>query len=521
MAELIGQENLSDYGMHSQVYLATHDGEGNRLPHVNRAYISFSYGGKFIEDFGLLATMDDRLNKNLYADFEDATTNYDTLDGQYYWGTHYTVNQLEFTLSTDGITQNQLEKFRQYFRPGIERELILAEHPNRAIMARVASVPSISMIPFETTEEISLNNVKYTVSTALYRGDITLAFTSDEPHWYGKLFYMPKYVDLEKIEGTDTFTISVTTEEDGESITTEVTPYPNAIESLSSPDCLKMCLEDYLPYGEYLPVRTFFGNNNYIGTERAAAPRVGEALVNNAALGITIESKTGATIGNTDASWYVFYSGTAPSKPTIKFTIQMDYDDNNYIIYPKSKDKIATLQLGEKIFKYSLPSLFAGYNQAVEILNEGLEETSLIEIQEYLRDQIKESRTRANAIKLVKEQIQAGNSLLTNEIYNSIITQMKNMFLNSMPTATYEIHSDTGEAYGYFLLNTNTRDDYGVLIYENVKQNVGDMIRSEYLIIDERSNFIPGKNITADDCLEIISSEVITDFLILFKNMYL
>jgi len=512
MAELIGQETFSDYGTHSQVYLATHNGEGNRLPHVNRAYISFSYGGKFIEDFGLLATMDDRLNKNLYADFEDVTTNYDTLDGQYYWGTHYTVNQLEFTLSTDGITQNQLEKFRQYFKPGIERELILAEHPNRAIMARVASVPSISMIPFETTEEISLNNVKYTVSTALYRGDITLAFTSDEPHWYGKLFYMPQYLDLEKMEGTDTW--SETVEENGESVTK--IPYPNAIKTLGNPDCMKMCLEDYLPYSAYLPARTFFGNNHYLGSEVAAAPRVGEALVSVAVLGITIENKTGATIGDdSDSSWYVFYSGTAPSKPTIKFTIQMSYDENGYIVYPKSKDKIATIQVGNRVFKYGLPSLLAGYNQAIKILIESKDENrSLIEIQERFRDEIKESRMRAYAITIVKQQTKEGT-------YDSMMEQMKGIFVtnnnnnntsNTGPIVTYEIHSDTGEAYGFYNLTTTA---------EKVKQNVGDMIRSEYLIIDERSNFFPGKNITADDCLRIISSEVITDFLILFKNMYL
>jgi len=73
----------------TQVYKATHKGEGY-LPFMYRSFISFSYGGKNIEDFGLITVTDgDRMNRNGYADFEDITSNYSVLDGQYHWGTHY------------------------------------------------------------------------------------------------------------------------------------------------------------------------------------------------------------------------------------------------------------------------------------------------------------------------------------------------------------------------------------------------------------------------------------------------
>ena len=44
---------------HTQVYMATHNGEGekSRLPFMNRSFISFSFGGKYIEDFNLIATI--------------------------------------------------------------------------------------------------------------------------------------------------------------------------------------------------------------------------------------------------------------------------------------------------------------------------------------------------------------------------------------------------------------------------------------------------------------------------------
>ena len=496
MAELIGREEFTDYGVHRQVYLATHDGEGNRLPFMNRAYISFSYGGKYIEDFNLLATMGDRLSKNIYADFEDATSNYDTLDGQYYWGTHFTTNQLEFTLSTDGMSQTDLEKFKMWFKPGVERELILAEHPNRVILARVSATPTISMIPFEQIETILINGNKKNISTALYRGDITLSFIMDEPYWSGKLFYMPKYLDLNTFDGYEEANEVIIYEND---LSETLVPVKTEImvDTINNKDTLKMCLEDNLPYGQYLPECTFFGNEHYVNKgDGGAIVGVSKLPVRIGIL--NIDSKTGATIGNDEDNWYVFYSGTAPSKPKIKFTIKMDYDNSDKIIFPKGIDgnkNIATITIGTKTFTYGLPGLFVAYNKAIDIYN-GSNSASVIDRQVEMRDQIKESTIRAAAIQNISNS-------------TNFIDNMKAIFGDN-PTVTYVIDSATGEAYGTFTINSS-----------EIKQNVGDMIRSDYLIIDERSNFTFGENIDNErDCFKIQSSEEITDFLILFKNMY-
>jgi hypothetical protein len=86
--------------------MATHDGAGNRLPQKNRSFISFSYGGKLIEDFGLIAITDgDSITRNIYADFNDNVSNYDALDGQFYWNSHFEKYELSLKLVTDGITE--------------------------------------------------------------------------------------------------------------------------------------------------------------------------------------------------------------------------------------------------------------------------------------------------------------------------------------------------------------------------------------------------------------------------------
>ena len=67
--------NAVNVTRHSQVYTATHDGAGNRLPYMNRSFISFTWGEKCIEDFNLLAIIENNsLQRRLYAEFEDTST---------------------------------------------------------------------------------------------------------------------------------------------------------------------------------------------------------------------------------------------------------------------------------------------------------------------------------------------------------------------------------------------------------------------------------------------------------------
>jgi len=94
-----------DTDRYTQVFLATHEGE-KYLPFMKRSFISFSFGGKNIEDFNLIAVFGDNyLQKNGYSEFEDITSDYDVLNGHFYWGTHYTDNKISFSLATDEITE--------------------------------------------------------------------------------------------------------------------------------------------------------------------------------------------------------------------------------------------------------------------------------------------------------------------------------------------------------------------------------------------------------------------------------
>ncbi len=126
--------NEFDLKRYTQVYQATHEGE-QRLPFMNRSFISFSYGEKpdkngkmqpvYIEDFNLLATIEgDRWEREAYSSFEDLTSQYDVIHGQFYWGTYFHSTTLNFRLATDAITQRELDDFKLWFRAGQVKELI-------------------------------------------------------------------------------------------------------------------------------------------------------------------------------------------------------------------------------------------------------------------------------------------------------------------------------------------------------------------------------------------------------------
>ena len=67
-----------------QVREATYSGE-KHLSATSRAFISFNWGGRDIEEFNLIVVFNnDRLSKGIYFDFTDITTTLEGKDGQLY-----------------------------------------------------------------------------------------------------------------------------------------------------------------------------------------------------------------------------------------------------------------------------------------------------------------------------------------------------------------------------------------------------------------------------------------------------
>lgn len=439
-----------------QVYEATKDGQGNSLPVLSRQFISFSYGGKNIEDFDLVAVFaNNRLEKEVYSSFNDTTTNQAEIDGQLFWRSKYNANSLSFTLATDGMTSQELDSFKKWFIPGIERELILSEHHNRAILARVSAAPKISMIPFENEIDINIAGTVYKTRSSLYKGEITLSFTMDDPFWYS----LAAIID-------------------------EITE-----------ESLKIIYEDNVPHFSMLKSECLLADNLYFN---------GSQVESNA--GLTIDPDNQAT------DRYLYYCGTAKEKPTISFNVAPQVDNDSGMV-SLGTSSLYHIKVGKNNFQFTLPPIFSSYNYALSIVSE-FEGASILDLRSELRDELSDYYARAWAIKIIDEArnkntyVSSAGEILTG-FQDYFIEEMKKFFPENT-AYSFEIDSKNGIA-----TVSGEVGDYGF-----IEENCGNMIKSNYLIIEETTLPING-TINATQMLQVVSNISLTGLKIEYKYRYL
>lgn len=555
MSEIQGREVLQGTPYRTQVYQATHDGAGNRLPLMERSFISFTYGGKSIEDYEFVSVVEsDRLNRQIYGNFADDTSTYNTVDGQFYWGTNFEAGSISFNLATDGMAEEKLHDFKNWFQPGITRELILAENPNRAIKARIATPPQYSVIPFESKTTVKIAGREYQTSTTMYKGSITLEFVMDDPFWYSVRNIIP-------------FTVS---DANG-----------NMVQALDDADTLKVILEDKVPYLRMLETDTILGDGIYTstGTKREkmnlGTEDTGHLYYAGTAPGQTIiECKiipkfVGGSNWSEQIALEYAVVGTAEVGSAV---IRKDYsgdaaanqlyimEPRNYI-YKRKVDETSKeynyLAVGDKVFKFTTPSVYTGYNQALEIFDSFEVGASIIDIRTAIRDGVKEYYSRAWAMAAVKylsctdfvddsknvKNVTSGSNEIS---FHYALNKLMWYFLvdqeDSQPkSATLTFNSKTGEAIGTFRVrqirpNVNFDEyieprsggDYfsyfgGSGDTKTVTENVGDMVYDKYLVLEGQNKPNENGTISIEDCSDVSTDyeNGLQDLSISYKYTYL
>lgn len=573
-----------------QVYQATHEGE-TRLPFMKRSFISFTYGGKYIEDFNLIATVaGDRMERDGYATFNDLTTEYDNLDGYYYWNTHFKTNVLTFNLATDGINQRELEDFLHWFQPGKSRELILSEHPNRAQYARVSSPPRLSLLPFEEHTTMMVSSVERQITTTLYKGEITLELTLDEPFWYAKDNVLGIIQDVPLDEGgTQRRYVDKWVNFDGE-----------VVNIFASQDALKILQEDNIPLGSMIDNNMLLGNKAYanvsndtnsliwapaandadieyndwvpvgVGARIAGTLSEYEYVMQSSGVGaegyienenhelepdyhyLTTESgvylhfnvpsrvnpETGEpfiehypatyhgriagpivdvngqgidSLGN-DEYGYFYYAGTAPSPTVITFTFQISTNINGYINQPANRidnivnntnsangnyyNQFIITSKESQILKFTTPNLLTSFNRLIRIIDlKYNNENEWEAIYKDIRDKVRHPAVRAWAVRVIDMYKQENTRPSKGELKNSMAYLLKDKTFNhDFYPVTVSFDSKTGEATGTFTYRApdstipaiSAIANYGS-IEQNQKEDVGDMLYSNYIVIRERN----------------------------------
>lgn len=424
---------------------------------IERQFISFSFGGKNIEEFDLVSTINDNsLNKIIYSEFKDTTSDYVGIDGQIYWLSTFSPYQLNFILSTDGIEEKTLEDFKFWFKPGAIRELILSEHSNRYALARVASAPILNMLPFEKKVSLTVGTQTYYTSTTEYKGNIELSLILDEPFWYSK----------------DDFFSST---------------------DLNNNLKLKTIIEDRIPYSG-----VFSSNENIL-------------LANNKIYNNSSISENEGIDLNSGAEVKLYHSGSANAKPIINFELIVNSDGAHSYSFDSSTNKIVQstgynsifikrTNYVDRQFKYCLPDILNSYNLIIDYINIAKQDLDGKKLYQGIRDGISSYIIRSYCLNKIDELINSGQAI-TQQDLNDLIADLKTKINN----ITFEIMIDskTGNATLQYEFND-----------EIINEKCGNMIKSKYIEIE-------GINDNSWDCFKISCTQKIYNFKIIFKNTYL
>lgn len=556
---------------HTQVYYATHRDNGARSSFMGRSFISFSFGGKWIEDFNLIACINgDRLNKQLHANFNDLTSEYEVVNGQFYWGTYYTNNQISFTLATDGITQNQLDEFKNWFAPGQVRELVLSEHPNRAIMARVMEPPVMDIIPFEEETTVMVNTKEYKTSTTIYKGEFTLNLVMDEPFWHSKSNLLVMVDSLDNLknlirkngvinnEGVDRdgkyYTIEYTNNIDNSTRIAKVAydqgqiwadlwsdANDNIVPILEDKDALKVILEDGVPTIGMIRDPMFLGNGIIFDYIESNA-RVGYAIVgidefgHGARVGedSRIIEKLGSTINIPQYNnAYLYYAGTAPELPRIKFKIKPNNLSIDNRMIELSKNETQRLVLKPPLI---IRDYYTTIQLVNEVVNDKIDSDTARKKGNQLLTHIKIRELFFKILNYIDMKITGYNDRAI--IREQAVKPFLGIVDDSDEKWDIDLNFQTGEMIGTFKYGTfkekgkynelNSFNDFSTSFdLVTYREDVSDMILSKPLILNERTYptgkgvIITSDDITSSNCY-IVSHNFndSIDLSITFQNKY-
>ena len=160
----------------------------------DKSFISFTYDGKTIEEFGMaVVSSGDRLSTSIHPSFNNTISTVPGRTGSIYWGTNITGLSFHFKLATDSITSRQLLNFKSHFRPGKIARFSLAEAEYCYAYAVIDSASTFEFIPFDTTTII--NGIGYL--DTVYKGEANLTFYIPDIFFYSDEHYIfaDDYVD--------------------------------------------------------------------------------------------------------------------------------------------------------------------------------------------------------------------------------------------------------------------------------------------------------------------------------------
>lgn len=410
--------------------------------HYGKEFIDFEFDGKHISDFGMVAVFDgDRHTFSSTSEFEDETSEVAGVHGQYFWGTKLKPLEKEFSLATDGMTERQVNEFKQHFQPGRYGKFIECATSNRWRWARIAAAPEFQVVPFKKEipaiikEEKKQENGKEVINKITirpafyiteYKGEATIKFIFDNPYSYA----ISQRIDIELSD--------------------------------AQPEHLKTAYEDGIPFKNDINLSAIYFDTNtkkYIYTTNnnfLYNPSNTETTLN---FDIVINKLKWKQDPNfVEGVLYIDIFNDEFNSPDNPYSIVSIQDNLNTIISACS---------------FSAPEIFYSYNKIIKIINEADDTNATLE---GLSDKLREEITHANILSY------AIGSLNRSATEGKLINNWKTMVSNDMKLF-FECDSEAGkEIILSFDGNINqVKLKYYLKNSGWVEENCGEIMRTSYL----------------------------------------
>lgn len=165
----------------------THTPGGALRAPWEKEFIDFSFDGKYISEFGMVAVFDgDRHSFAAQPEFDNETTSVNGAAGQLYWGSNIKSKKMTFKVATDGMTEAQVNAFKNHFQPGRYGKFIEDKLAHRYGYCRITQVINFSVLPFRK----NINFLGFPLQVNEYKGDATIVFEFDNPYMYSTMNYV-------------------------------------------------------------------------------------------------------------------------------------------------------------------------------------------------------------------------------------------------------------------------------------------------------------------------------------------
>jgi predicted phage tail component-like protein len=133
------------------------------------AFLGFWFNGKHSSDFGIVRTIENRMDLNLRPESKDIAIEVPGMDGSYYYGTNYTKRNFNIKFAFDAMTEEDLQGMKAWLMDKKIHELIFDEAPYKEYSAKATGVSNISHLCFEENGQ------------RVYRGEGTISFVCNYP----------------------------------------------------------------------------------------------------------------------------------------------------------------------------------------------------------------------------------------------------------------------------------------------------------------------------------------------------